>query len=398
LPYARPTLQQLITQVQQDITSAQITSPTVGTVLQGLLNQAVLLDVANAEAGLTYSLYGYLDWISLQATPFTAQNEFLEAWAALKGVYRIDATFATGTFTVALGCTNGVTLPLGTPITSALSNSGYATTASETTSGGAVSAPIQATLAGSAGNQAEGIALTIATTITGIPFAGVASTPLTGGSDQETDAALRTRMLAVYASPPQGGDRQDYIEWASAVAGVTRSWVAPNLGGPGTVTVFTMFDIAEAAFGGFPQGSNGVSQYDVGPDGVTPRDTVATGDQLTVANAIVTVQPAAALVYSNAPINDPNAATITGLGTTNTAAVQAAIKAALTDMFLRLGNVGGTTNPVTGAAWTPIQPSDWYAAISSAPGVARFVLAAPTGPITPANGYLPTLGTITFET
>jgi hypothetical protein len=49
LPYARPTLQQLITQVQQDITSAQIVSPTIGTVLQGLLNQAVLLDVANGN-------------------------------------------------------------------------------------------------------------------------------------------------------------------------------------------------------------------------------------------------------------------------------------------------------------------------------------------------------------
>jgi uncharacterized phage protein gp47/JayE len=395
LPYARPTLQQLITQVQQDITSAQIVSPTIGTVLQGLLNQAVLLDVANAEAGLTYSLYGYLDWIALQSNPFTATDEYLEAWAALKGVYRIDATYATGSFTVAAGCTNGTDLPPGTSISRGDSTA-YLTTTDETASGGAVTAPIQAVVAGSAGNAASGIALTIGSTVPGIPSQGSASTPLTGGSDQETDAALRTRMLAVYAAPPQGGDRNDYQEWATAVAGVTRAWVAPNLAGPGTVTVFTMFDIAEEAFGGFPQGSNGVSQYDVGPDGATPRDVVATGDQLTVANAIIAAQPVTALVYSNAPLNDAVAVSITGLGASNTPSVQAAITASLTDMFIRLANVGGTTDPTTGAAWTPIDPSDIYAAISATAGVSRFVLASPSAAIVPATAYLPTLGTITF--
>jgi uncharacterized phage protein gp47/JayE len=397
MPYSRPTLLQLIAQAQQDIIAAQITSPTIGTVLQGLLDQAVLIDIADAEAGLTYSLYGFLDWISLQSTPFTATGEFLEAWAALKGVYRKDATFAGGTFFVAQFCTNGTQMPDGTTVNRGDSTA-YLTTSLETVSGSAISAPILAVVAGAAGNAPEGIVLSIETTITGIYSQGIASTALTGGSDQEADASLRTRMLAVYAAPPQGGDREDYVEWALAVPGVTRAWVAGSLAGPGTVTVFTMFDIAESANGGFPVGSNGVSQYDVGPLGAVPRDVVATGDQLTVANAIVLAEPVTALVYSNAPADDAVACSITGLGTANTAANQALITAAIVDMFIRLGNVGGTTNPTTGLAWAPIEPSDWYAAISSVASIGRFVLAAPTVAITPANGKLPTLGTIAFAT
>ncbi|HTI79843.1 MAG TPA: baseplate J/gp47 family protein, partial [Acetobacteraceae bacterium] len=160
----------------------------------------------------------------------------------------------------------------------------------------------------------------------------------------------------------------------------------------GTVVVYTMWDDAESAHGGFPQGSNGVSQYDAGPGGA-PRDTVATGDQLTVADAIVVKQPATALVYSVSPINAPQDFTITGVA----AGLQSEVVAALTDMFLRLGNVGGTTDPTTGEAWPDIDPSDWYAAISSVSGIGRFTVTSPTAPISPSAGQLPTLGSHVFS-
>jgi uncharacterized phage protein gp47/JayE len=225
--------------------------------------------------------------------------------------------------------------------------------------------------------------------VSGIPVNGT-GTSVTAGADQEIDDDLRTRMLLAYAAPPQGGDRADYVQWALAVSGVTRAWVAPNGSGAGTVVVYTMFDESESANGGFPQGTNGVSQYDAGPGGA-PRDTVATGDQLTVANALVTQQPVSALVYSVAPINAPQNFAIGGLGSNNTPTMQAAITAALQDMFLRLGNVGGTTDPSTGEAWPPIDPSDWYAAISSVTGIGRFTVTSPTAPISPGTGQLPTL-------
>jgi uncharacterized phage protein gp47/JayE len=232
--------------------------------------------------------------------------------------------------------------------------------------------------------------MTIAATVTGFPSAGVASSALTGGADQETDDSLRTRMLTVYASPPQGGDASDYVEWAEQVSGVTRAWVAPNLAGPGTVTVFTMFDNSEAAHSGFPQGSNGVATAET-------RATAATGDQLAVANYIYPRQPVTALVYSLAPVAQPVNFSIGSLGSSNTAAVQAGITAALTDMFLRLGYVGGTLQPTTSDPWPTIDPSDVYAAISAVSGVSKFTVVSPTTPVTVATGYLPVLGSISFS-
>lgn len=394
MPYARPSLTDLIAQATQDITAAQITDPTTEAILEGLLAQAVLFDVVNAEAALTYLLYAYLDWIALQAVPWTATDEFMYAWGALKGVFPKDATAAAGSFTIT-GAANGVLLPAGTKVTRQ-DTTPYITTADGTTSGGAVTVPITCSLTGAIGNCASGTPLTLSASIAGIPTLGAASTIITGGSDQETSDDFRTRMLQVYAAPPQGGDRADYVEWAEAVPGVTRAWVAPNANGAGTVAVYTMFDEAEAAFNGFPQGANGVSQFDQGPNG-QPRATVATGDQLAVADSICLKQPVTALVSSYAPIAQSINFSIGNLGAGNTAANQAAIQAALTDMFLRLGYVGGTLDPSTGEAWTQIDPSDWYAAIGAAPGVTRFSVTAPTAPLTITAGSLPVLGTCAFS-
>jgi uncharacterized phage protein gp47/JayE len=388
MPFSRPTLVQLISQAQQDIIAGQIIDQSTGQILQGLLAQANLLDVATMEAGLVNLLYDFVDWLSEMAVPWTAGDEFLEGWAALKAVTRKAASASTGTFVIASDATNGAELPSGAIITRS-DGIEFATTASATVSGGALSAPIRATTVGSVTTLVTGTPLTIAAPVGGIPINGTA-TAGTAGADAELDDALRTRMLAAFAAPAQGGDRADYVEWATAVTGVTRAWVAPNGAGSGTVVLYTMWDDAEAANGGFPQGSNGVSQYDAGPGG-TPRDTVATGDQLTVADAIVAQQPATALVYSCAPTKAPQNFAIGGLGANNTAAIQAAITAALQDMFLRLGNVGGTSNPATGEAWAPIDPSDWYAAISSVTGIGRFTVTEPTAPITPGTGQLPTL-------
>lgn len=60
--------------------------------------------------------------------------------------------------------------------------------------------------------------------------------------------------------------------------------------GAGTVVLRFMMDTAQSQHGGFPQGANGVSQHDQGPDGL-PRAAVATGDQLVLADALIGLQP-----------------------------------------------------------------------------------------------------------
>jgi uncharacterized phage protein gp47/JayE len=249
---------------------------------------------------------------------------------------------------------------------------------------------IAADAPGAAGNCIAGTPLTLGSAPGGINAAGVASAAVTVGADAETDDDLRTRMLAAYAAPPQGGAMADYVEWALAVPGVTRAWVAPCGGDAGTVTVYTMLDSVEAAFSGFPQGTNGVAAAET-------RDTPATGDQLAVADALYPKRPVTALVYSCAPISYPVAFRITDV-IPSTVAMETAITAALSAVFQRSAAPGGTSWPVTtpGTANGYLYMSFFTSALDAVPGLQRYTLVTPNAAVVAPTGYLPTLGAITW--
>jgi len=383
MPYARETLTQLRQQAMQDITSSDLPG------VDGFLRKAVLRVMAWVQAGFAFLHYDYMDWIARMAVPWTARDEYLAAWGALIGINQKDAVTATGSFGVT-GAVPTSPLPQGV-ILARLDGVQYKSTAAGVVAGdGTCTVPIVALVPGAAGNADAGTTLLLVNPIVGINSEGTASTDIVGGADQEPEDDYNLRVLQQFANPPQGGDLADYIEWAEAVAGVTRAWVTPNGNGPGTVVVWTMLDDAESAHGGFPQGTGGIATND-------PRDTAATGDQLTVANAIYPKQPVTALVYSEGPTNSPVNFTVTNLGANNTPAMQAAITAALADMFLRLANVGGSVDPDNaGALWPAIDPNQWYAAIGAIPGLTQFDVTVPAAPITPAAGALFTLGVVTF--
>src|SRR3979490_670082 len=92
MPFTRPTLSDLRSRIAADITSGVPTA-------DGLLRFSNLQILGKALAGLDHLNYGYLDWIAKQGVPYTASGEFLEAWAALKKVYRKTSTAAAGTVT-----------------------------------------------------------------------------------------------------------------------------------------------------------------------------------------------------------------------------------------------------------------------------------------------------------
>lgn len=380
MPFARPTLTQLRTQAMEDINAASIGA-------DGFLRNAVVKVLAWVQAGLSYLHYGYLDYIALQAVPWTATDEYAEGWGNMIGVPRKGASAASG-FAAMTG-TPQVPIPVGTMF--ALSNgTTYTSTVAVAVAVGAtvVSVPIAATLAGSAGNADTGTTVSLSSPIPGIATNGVVAPPgITGGSDIEDINSYRNRFLAQYAAAPQGGDRGDYIEWALAVPGVTRAWVKPLGQGPGTVVVYTMLDETEAANQGFPQGSDGVATSEA-------RDAAATGDQLSVANAIFLGQPVTALVYSCSPINTPVNFTLSGLGASNTAAMQQQIETALSEMFTQYAQVGGTVDPTAGSQWGPLDPSYWYTALNAL-GLNGFDVQSPAGPITPGAGELFVLGSVT---
>lgn len=385
MPYARKTLAQLRADAMADIAAA----------LEGsdpLLRYAALKIIGVVLAGMTNEEYGYLDWIAKQTNPFTAEGEYLEAWGALKKVFRKDASAASlsAAFTGSAGRQLDADVPVvrGDGVT-------YTTLATEVVVGTTVSVTIVADVAGAAGNADPGTVVSLGVAVDGIQSTGVVTGTVSSGADIEEQEQYRARVLGAYQNPPQGGDRADYVSWALDVPGVTRAWCAPNAFGAGTVVVYVMMDEAQVSHGGFPQGTNGVSQFDQGPGGL-PRDTPATGDQLVVADALITLEPVTALVYVCAPIRNTLSFQISGLNTASTA-TKSAISLAISDVLFRNSDPrGGTVNR-----------SDLNTAIGAIPATAGFVIESISGVIngvttpypdniTGSFGSLPVLGTVTY--
>jgi uncharacterized phage protein gp47/JayE len=372
MPYSRPTLTALRNQAIEDITTSGVPG------LDGLLRNAVLRVLAWVMSGLAYSVYGYLDWISRESVPFTATDEFLEAWAALIGIYRKDATPASGQAQF-VGAQPGTFVATGTALTRQDSTPYTSTADASVDATGTLVVAIVAAVNGALTDCDPGTSIGFDTPIAGINNDGVILAPgCTGGADQETDADLRTRMLAKYRDPPQGGAVADYEQWALEVPGVTRAWVQPNGMGAGTVIVRFMLDDVQVAHGGFPQGTDGVSTHE-------PRGVAATGDQLAVADHIWPVQPVTSLVFSMAPVPAPIDVTLLDLEP-NTPDVQAQIIASINDMYLVKAEIGGT-----------IFPSDLYEAILATPGLIHFTMSEPALPFTADAGALPIMGTLTVQ-
>jgi uncharacterized phage protein gp47/JayE len=367
MPFARPSLTALRNQAVQDITTSGVPG------LDGLLRNSVLRVLAWVMSGLAYSVYGFVDWISRQSVPFTATDEYLEAWAALIGIYRKDATAAAGS--AQFSGNVGMELPSGAALTRQ-DGVPFTTTADGiANASGAITVPIVGAVLGALTNADAAMPINIAAPIAGINSGGTTVGTLVGGADQETTDEFRTRMLVKYRSPPQGGATSDYLDWALEVPGVTRAWAVSQGAGYGSVVVYPMLDDARAADNGFPQGTDGTASEET-------RGTVATGDQLLVAEHIWPVQPVTALVWVVAP--RPFAINVTlQVLSPDTPETRTAIIASLKDMFLVQGEIGG---------W--IYPSDLYEAILATPGVVHFTIASPEIAMQAPAGALPVMGTL----
>lgn len=377
MPYQRPTLSQIRANV---VAAVNGTLPGADALLR-FSNIGVL---GTVQAGLTHQHYGYLDWIALQTNPFTATGEYLEAWGALKSIYRKAAVQAQGLVTFPCAASTS-TIVSGTAL---LRSDGTPYTvlsaAAPTSAPGGSTQPYQINvtvianpdptgLTGAFGDSAYGTQFTLGQTITGITSTGI-SGPITGGADLEDDADFSVRVIQVYQNSPQGGAASDYVTWALEVPGVTRAWCDPLYAGAGTVGVYFMMDETESAHGGLPQGSNGVAAAET-------RASPATGDQLTVANFIYPLRPVTALVYSLAPTLSPINISITGVATGNEAAVQAALESVING----LAAPGGTIE--LDSLWTAVTIAD--------PGD-DILITSPTADVNASAGHLPTLGTISW--
>lgn len=334
---------------------------------------------ADSNAGLAFLSLLYLDYIAQQVMPDTATDwlpRYADIWLTNNGGGQKPAALASGTITTT-GITNTI-IPSGAVLIggSIPSTTGgnptvisYQVTAQTTVGAGPTPVPIAAITAGTVGNVDSGTTLTWSPAIAGVNGAATVVT-LGGGADQETLDELRARLLQRIRQPPMGGDADDYVAWATSVAGVTRAWTSPLEMGPGTVTVRFMMDDLRASNGGFP----------------LPADVA------TVQAYINSKHPVTAIdVFVVAPIPEPVSFTLTGLNSTNPgtmANIATSVTAMLTAQAAPASSSNGSPIPAQTiyAAWV----SD---AVFRAAGVQFFDLVM-TDHAMPTPSSMGTLGSI----
>ncbi|EAA8715995.1 baseplate J/gp47 family protein [Salmonella enterica subsp. enterica serovar Pomona] len=379
MPYQRPVLSELRSRNRQFITSELKNTGE-------LLRFSNLRILADMDAGMSHLHFAYLDWIARQSNPFTAEDEWLAAWGALKNVYRKDASAATCPNVMFKRGNEGAVIPSGSLLNR---NTGVqyrldhvVTIGADKTGTGSITAvlpEIGSSLTVADGNAPAGTTLTLDCAIDGVDSAAVAVEAISGGANMESPEAFRQRVLQAYQSVAEGGSEDDYRRWALEVPGVTRAWVSPRLLGAGSVGLYFMCDGDDRTNHGFP----------VGTDGVATKETYhygkATGDQLRVADYIFPLRPATTLVWACSPLQNVIDFDIGGIPDVG-ADVVAAIESAIDEVFFDDGVPGGK-----------IFLSDLSLAIGAIDGTRGFVLNQPSGTyIQLKAGALPVRGQIRF--
>lgn len=369
MPWQTPTLAE-VRQQNRDYLVGRLGVP--------LIPNSVARVLADANGGNAHLVLQYLDWLSLQLLPDTAETVFLDKWGNIFLVNadgsrgRKQATLSTGTIT--LTGVAGTIFPAGTQLTSPGSAAvGFEVVTAATIGSSATTISVRALDPGAAGNLPPGTGLSIATAVTGVDGQSATVVSLTGGADEETDDELRARVLDRIRNPPMGGDANDYVTWALQVPGVTRAWCSPNEVATGTVTVRIMCDDLRAtsnpATNGFP----------------LPEDLAA------VQSYIDTVRPVTVKEFwVTAPLPQPVNGAITNLAG-DSVSLRAAINAGIGKMLRQRAKPAYALNGV-GQAPTTI-PAAWVSdAIFTTTAGAAFDLAMADA-VMPNNGCLAVLGT-----
>lgn len=354
MPWITPTLREVRVMVRDDVMAA----------LSGalLLGNSVLRVMSDANAGLAHLVLRYIDWLARQLLPDTAEVEWLDRHGDI-WLVNADGSVGRKSATLASGSVN-MTGIAGTPVVLATELDGaikYETTEQIVLGTGNTLVHVRALEGGAIGNLVPGDTLSLSSQTANID-SSTTVVLMEGGTDEESTDLLRARVLFRIQNPPMGGDANDYIAWATAVAGVTRAWSYPNEQGPGTVTVRFMMDVLRVVNRGYPQAS----------------------DVLTVTDYLSKKRPVAIKdCFVFAPIPYLYSLTISGLVNDSTT-VRARIVTAIKDMEMRRIIPGQTLF----RSWLD-------EAISGAVGEDSHELIFTTITM-PGPGYIAELGSITY--
>lgn len=201
-----------------------------------------------AAAAQIESLYLYNDWVKKQCFPQTAEGEFLDRHAQMRGLSRNPAVNATGTIRFFLNeiSEEDITVDAGTVCMTA-SELYFVTEENAVINAGSLyaDAPAYAANAGKDGNVEIGAVAYMSAMPVGIS-ACRNITAFSGGADAENDESLRERVMSSFRRLPNGANKAYYEKETLSVPGVGAVTVIPKNRGVGTV------DIIFAAEDGIP--------------------------------------------------------------------------------------------------------------------------------------------------
>ena len=152
MPFKRPTLTELVDAAETDIETR----------LPGAdarMRRSNLNVLARVLAAGEHTLYAFIDWISKQILVDTAEAEQLDRHAAIWGITRTPAAFASGSVTFA--GTTGSVIPAGTKLRRADAVE-YVTNVEATLATGAATVTVTASTPGDAGNALAAAAASLA--------------------------------------------------------------------------------------------------------------------------------------------------------------------------------------------------------------------------------------------
>ncbi len=371
MPWFTPTLKQVRELTRDNVAGLLATLAIPKNILLASLNRqasvgnSVLRVMSDAMAGLAHLTLKYIDWLSLQLLPDTAETEWLDRHGAIwlvnsdGSVGRKTASYASGTVTITgqagTACPTGALLQVGDGTVS------YETTQQVFVSATGTPVPVRALDPGVAGNLLTGDVLSFVPVIPGVDQNATAVN-IIGGTDTETDDELRARVLKRIRQPPMGGDASDYEQWALAVGGVTRAWASPLEQGMGTVVLRFMCDDLRADNNGIPLEE----------------------DVLRVSTYLNSVRPVAVKdIFCVAPIPFPINLGITAM-VTDSPSTRQSVEDSMREMILEKAAPGGTIY----RSWVDY-------AVSDALGELHHELTFNTVTM-PTPGHLPILGSVIY--
>jgi uncharacterized phage protein gp47/JayE len=174
------------------------------------------------------------DQILLYGFAQTTSGVYLDYRAAEHGVTRNAATCSSGQITIT--GSEGTVIGEGSLFSTAAGVQFESTSEVTIDSEGEITAAIEAVTAGTEGNVPASAICQMPVSIAGVTSVSNASAT-TGGTDEETDEALLTRLLEKVQLPNTSGNSSHYLLWAKEVDGIGGAKVFPLWDGAGTVKV-----------------------------------------------------------------------------------------------------------------------------------------------------------------